>query len=55
MDEEATEEEKLNIIEERKDELYDENCELLSAEHEFVTDEDVLALLTFDRAYTLAE
>ena len=55
FDEEATEEEKVTLLEEKIDDYYDEACDALIEEHEFVTDDDVLALLTFDRAYVLAD
>lgn len=53
FDEEATQTEKESIIQDRMDDLYTEQCETLAANHTFTTNNDVMALLTFDRVYTI--
>ena len=53
FDSEATENRKVNIVQERRDELYQEKCEELKAAHTFTTVDAVMAKLTFDQTFVV--
>lgn len=51
-DEEATEAEKEAIVQERRDTLYQEQCDALEEQHTFTAVDSALDKLTFDRVYS---
>lgn len=53
FDEEATQEEKDSIVQERRDALYEEQCTALTENHTFTAVDSALDKLTFERPYTL--
>ena len=53
FDEEATEEEKDNIVQDRRNTLYQEQCDTLEEQHTFTPVDSVLDQLTFDRIYLM--
>ena len=53
FDKDATETKKESIVQQRRDEMYQEKYEELAGKHTFVTNDEALAKLTFDRVYNL--
>ena len=53
FDREATDNQKENIIQQRKDTLYNEKCEELKAAHTFTVVDAVMEKLTFDQTFVL--
>ena len=53
FDEEATETEKETIVQERRNDMYQEACDALKEQHTFTAVDSALDKLTFDRVYTL--
>lgn len=53
FDREATDRRKENIVQERRDALYEEKCQELQDAHTFTTVDSVMAKLTFDQNFVL--
>lgn len=53
LDREATDNRKESIVQERRDNLFEEKYQELESAHTFTPAEDVMAKLTFERIYTL--